>query len=115
MLPLLVAAALAYVGNDACRSCHASIYDSYTRTPMALSSGSIRNEIVHGSFRHSASGTQYSIDSSGVVAWKSAAMSGQRQVEYFIGSGAAGRSYLWAIERFLFQAPVTWYSQRFCC
>ena len=112
MLPLLVAAALTYVGNDACQGCHPSIYASYMRTPMALSSGGVRTEIVRGSFRHAASGIQYSIESSGVVEWKSRTMSGQRRLEYFIGSGAAGRSYLWTVDRFLFQAPVTWYSQQ---
>jgi predicted CXXCH cytochrome family protein len=32
-------------------------------------------------------------------------------LHYFIGSNAAGRSYLFAIDRFLFQSPVTYYAQ----
>ncbi|MEO8130279.1 MAG: multiheme c-type cytochrome, partial [Bryobacteraceae bacterium] len=35
---------------------------------------------------------------------------GQRQLDYFIGSGIVGRSYLTSIDGFLFQAPVSYYS-----
>jgi predicted CXXCH cytochrome family protein len=34
------------------------------------------------------------------------------QLLWFIGSGAAGQSFLWSDDGFLFQAPVTWYSQK---
>jgi hypothetical protein len=35
---------------------------------------------------------------------------GRRRLDYYIGSGAVGRSYLCAIDGFLFQAPVSYYS-----
>ena len=35
---------------------------------------------------------------------------GRRQLEYFVGSGAAARSYLLSVEGFLFEAPVAYYS-----
>ena len=34
------------------------------------------------------------------------------QLLWYIGSGAAGQSFLWSDDGFLFQAPVTWYSQK---
>jgi hypothetical protein len=34
----------------------------------------------------------------------------RRKLDYFIGSGAAGRGYLFALDGFLFQAPVSYYS-----
>ena len=35
---------------------------------------------------------------------------GTRPLEYFVGSGTVGRSYLFSIDRFLYQAPVSYYS-----
>ena len=35
---------------------------------------------------------------------------GSRPLEYFIGSGTVGRSYLYSVDGFLYQAPVSWYS-----
>jgi hypothetical protein len=34
---------------------------------------------------------------------------GRRQLDYFVGSGAAARSYLMNIDRFLYEAPVAYY------
>ena len=34
---------------------------------------------------------------------------GSRPLEYFIGSGTVGRSYLYSLDGFLYQAPVSWY------
>lgn len=35
---------------------------------------------------------------------------GARDLKWFIGSGAVGRSYAFALDGFLFQAPASWYS-----
>ena len=35
---------------------------------------------------------------------------GRRKLEYFIGAGAAGRSYLFSIDGFLYQSPVSYFS-----
>ena len=35
---------------------------------------------------------------------------GRRQLEYFVGSGAAARSYVLSYEGFLYEAPVAYYS-----
>lgn len=39
------------------------------------------------------------------------AVRGRRSLDFFVGSGAAGRSYLIQIGGFLFQAPVSWYAR----
>lgn len=101
--PLLLAPAV-FTGNQSCRPCHTLIFDKYRLTPMARSSGPVADDVPAGSFRHAASGIGYSVDRSGKVAG--------RTLSYFVGSGAAGRSYLYALDGFLFQAPVTWYSQK---
>src|SRR5712692_8509238 len=39
-----------FVGNKACAPCHAAIYRSYLRTPMAQSSGTVGTQDVSESF-----------------------------------------------------------------
>ena len=46
---------VAYVGNSACARCHSSIYESYSRHPMALTSGVVNQTGIEGSFRHARS------------------------------------------------------------
>lgn len=106
-----------YVGNEACAKCHAAIARRYAQTPMAQSSGFVTGETATGEFFHQASGVRYRITKEKGAVWLeyqrsgAAALQGRRQLHYFIGSNAAGRSFLFALDRFLFQAPVTWYAQ----
>lgn len=37
---------------------------------------------------------------------------GSATMDYFIGSNAAGRTYAWVRDGFLFELPVTWYAQK---
>lgn len=111
----LLAAAL-YVGNHACERCHAEIARSYAATPMAQSSGRARDGITPGSFKHAPSGVSYAIESSGAVHLSKGELREERQLDYFVGSGAAGRTYLSSShlpqqDGFVFQAPMTWYRQ----
>jgi hypothetical protein len=109
--PMLFLLALpVFVGNQACASCHADIAAKYRQTPMAQSSGRVE-EVPPGVFRHDPSGTQYRIERSGVVRLSRESKTGERRLEYFIGSGAEGRSYLWQRDGFLFEAPLTWYAR----
>jgi hypothetical protein len=108
---LLLAAQALYVGNNACEPCHAEILRAYSATPMAKSSGAVQGGLNAGTFRHPDSKTDYRIQSSGVVTATRGALKMQRQLDYFIGSGSTGQSFLYLKDRFLFQAPVTWYSQ----
>src|SRR2546429_225539 len=109
---LLLAWQALYVGNRACEPCHAEIIRLYSATPMARSSGRIAGGLVPGSFRHAASGIEYRITAEGVVQVAKADARAQYSLEYFIGSGAAGQSYLYSRGGFLFEAPMTWYAQK---
>lgn len=100
----LLLAQATFTGNLACRKCHPAIYAKYQSTPMARSSGVVAGDVVAGSFQHPASGIQFSVDQQGLVAG--------RKLTHYVGSGAAGRSYFYGLEGFLFQAPVTWYAQK---
>jgi tetratricopeptide (TPR) repeat protein len=107
-----------YVGNEPCASCHAEIYKSYARTAMAHASGPASQELIPGDFTHAASGVHYRVYSDAEGAWLSferpgdPAVSGKRQLQYFIGSGRRGRTYLFSVEGFAFESPINWYAQK---
>jgi hypothetical protein len=107
-----------YVGNQACARCHASIYDSYTRTPMAHASGPAAENLISADFVHTNSAVHYRIYTEGSAVWLSferrgdPAAYGKRQLLYSIGSGGRGRTYLFAVDDFVFESPVNWYADR---
>ena len=109
---LLLAPAALYVGNQACAGCHSEIFKAYSQTPMARSSGVVAGGLLPGSFVHADSETTYRINAAGVVTVVTPTQTVERRLGYFIGSGAAGRSFLYTRDGFLFQAPVTWYAQQ---
>lgn len=108
----------AYVGNEACVRCHASIYNSYQQTPMAHASGPATEGLQPTSFVHATSGVHYRIYSEDGKVWLTfersgdPAVSGKRQLLYFIGSGHRGRTYLFSVDGFVFESPINWYAGR---
>jgi hypothetical protein len=111
-----------FVGNQACASCHPAIYRSFLRTPMANGSGRVGTgqpieRFDRTEFRDSSGALGYRV---GQEAGKyffefrqqnaKQPLGGRRQLEYFVGSGAAARSYLLSYEGFLYEAPVAYYS-----
>jgi hypothetical protein len=87
------------------------------QTAMARSSGLLNTRTLREKFTSStkASGNvQYRVfpvDDGVAFSFVDGELTGQRKLDYFIGSGAVGRSYLSSINGFLFQAPVSWYSR----
>ena len=110
-----------YVGSRACAPCHGRVFQRYAATPMARSSGRVTTaalppDLDRSRFRHAGSGAEYRVAASeGRVFLEfrraAAGIEGKRLLEYFIGSGAAGRSYLFSYGGFLYQAPVTYYAR----
>ncbi len=100
---MLLSAAL-FIGSQACTPCHSVIASAYSKTPMALSSGKAE-PLPSVSFI--AAGHKYQI-SGNILAFDG----GTVPIDYFIGSKSAGRSYLFQREQYLFELPVTWYSQK---
>jgi len=98
-------AAPQYIGTVRCLSCHAAIGQSYQATAMARSSGNVDALLTAGEVRHRASGTRFVIDRQAVRFGAEA-----RPLRYFLGSGAAGRSFLTERNGFLFLTPLTWYA-----
>lgn len=100
---MLFLAAAFFVGSQQCHTCHAAIADAYARTPMARSSGAVATvpsaEFAAAGQHYRVSGKRLDFDA------------GSATFDYFIGSGAHGRSYLFEREGFLFELPVTWYAR----
>jgi tetratricopeptide (TPR) repeat protein len=107
------------VGSKVCAGCHAGIYRKYSATGMARSSGRTGTDSFHESFDRAAftdpaSGAEYRVAPEGYrleFSRSAAGVQGERTLEWFIGSGSAGRSYLFFQDGFLFQAPVSYYSE----
>src|ERR1043165_3981763 len=101
---MLLLAAAVFVGNQACRTCHAAIADSYARTPMARSSGKVES-LAPATF--TAAGIRYSIADKRLYF-----DGGSVSMDYYIGSNSAGRTYIHDYNGYLYESPVTWYAQR---
>jgi hypothetical protein len=110
------------VGSKACSGCHAEIYRKYSATSMSRSSGktgagAFTESFDGASFSDPTSGAKYRI-SAGPAGYQmefsrgDSGVQGRRLLEWFVGSGRVGRSYLSSLDGFLFQAPVSYYSLR---
>jgi hypothetical protein len=127
LLPLLLpgapqeAASAEEVGSQACSRCHAEIYKKYSATSMSRSSGkagagpSLEN-LDHATFSDAALGAEYRISAAPAgfrldFSRAASGVRGQRSLEWSVGSGRVGRSYISSLDGFLFQSPVSYYSR----
>jgi hypothetical protein len=114
------------VGSQVCASCHAAIYRSFMRTPMAQSSGLVgtqgsKEQFDRAEFRDSSGAFAYTVgqDAKGYYfnfrqqgkPTTPKPIEGRRALDYFVGSGAAARSYITNVDGFLYEAPVSYYSR----
>jgi hypothetical protein len=106
------------VGNDACAKCHASVYESYQKTPMAHASGLAMENLIPADFTHAQSGVHYRIygdDGRTLLSFDRGGndpIHGKRELLYYIGSGRRGLTYLFADDGFVFESPINWYGDR---
>ena len=104
-------------GNEACSSCHAEIYQSYKNTVMARASGPAADGLIEGKFDDDISAVHYRVYQQDGHVWMSYErkgkypLQGQRQLRYYIGSGVKGRTYVFSVDKFFFEAPINWYAQ----
>jgi Cytochrome c554 and c-prime len=103
---------LAILPMIVCGQCHAEIVTRYSTTPMANSSGILKPAgEPTGGFLHAISGVRYDIVKSGSrleLQWNRH----RRPLDFFIGSRRMGRSYGFAADGYLYQAPVGYYANR---
>jgi hypothetical protein len=99
-----------------CKTCHASIFETYVRTPMANASGSASEQVHEGTLRRANSGATYEIRRHEkdliLVSRESAHPEDAEEVRllYFLGSGHLGTTYLYSINNYLFESPIAWYA-----
>ena len=116
----------AFVGSEACASCHEELYASYQSHGMAQSlypltaervvedfSGAVEIVDEQGDFRYTVyerDGTywqeEYRLDERGQKTHQLA-----RELEYVVGSGSAARTYLTEEDGRYYELPLTWYTQ----
>jgi Cytochrome c554 and c-prime len=83
---------------------------------MARASGPAKDNLIPTDFLHSKSGVHYRISSQSDHVWLGferpgdPAVRGQRELQYYIGSGRRGLSYLFSRDGFLFESPINWYA-----
>lgn len=101
---MLLLAAAVFAGSAACRPCHSAIYEAWRQTPMARSSGRAVSlppaEFTAGGHRFRIANDRLSFTN------------GSASIDYFVGSGVEGRTYLTFRDGFLFELPVTWYARQ---
>jgi hypothetical protein len=104
------------VGNRACQSCHPAIYDNYSRTAMARTSGPALPNLIEGSFTHALSGVRYTISREpdhAVLSYRRAPdLEGARRLKYFIGSNTRGRAFVFEMDGFLYGTPINYYAAK---
>src|SRR5579862_3824915 len=100
-----------------CESCHSEISSSYRKTPMATASGPATEGVTPGEFSDKESDVRYRVFKRDEKVWMNyaregkGALHGEKELEYYVGSGKKGRAYLFSQEGFWFRAPVSWNSQ----
>jgi hypothetical protein len=109
------------VGSRACAACHAELYQSFMRTPMAQSSGRTgtaepKEQFDQPEFRDSNNAFAYKARENANSYYfdfrqlrAGSPVTGTRKLDYYVGSGAAARSYLLDVDGFLYEAPVAFY------
>lgn len=105
---------VAYVAQTAhpCQPCHAEIVASYSKTAMARTSGKVTALPSTAPFVDSVTQTTFTITGASQMQFsKGPDITGSRLLEWFIGSGRVGRSFLFREESRLFQAPVSYYTE----
>ena len=103
------------VADAVCARCHAGIVQSYLATPMANASGPASDSLRAAKFVHAGSSVEYVFaeqDRQPTLSYRSLKnpeIAGRFRLDYFLGSGHLGTTFLYSIGNFLFESPVAWY------
>ena len=102
--------------NAVCGTCHQKIFQNYLDTPMANASGLATDRMFTGSFHHAPSGIDYKVSHEDNSLWLSfsrqgdQAVQGRHQLQYFLGSGHLGITYLFSVNGYFLESPVAYYA-----
>lgn len=117
MAALPTATSSVAAADKRCQRCHAQIYERYLKTYMANASGLAEDRVSSGAFHHSPSGVDYTIDKNSdqvtlhyeVHRGAPDTLSGTHRLDYFLGSGHLGITYLYSKNHYLFESPIAYY------
>lgn len=104
------------IADAACAQCHRDIFEKYLTTPMANASGSAMEKFEPGTFAHRPSGISYNLfvrdhqAMLGITSLRNPAARAEHQLDYFLGSGHLGITYLYSMQGYLFESPVAYYA-----
>jgi predicted CXXCH cytochrome family protein len=104
--------------DRACAQCHQAIYTRYRQTPKSKGSGLALEALSLGAFHHQPSGIDYRVFLRDGSPWMSFSrptspeLAGERHLQYFIGSGIHGRTYLYQQQDQWFELPINFYTRR---
>lgn len=115
-----------YVGMETCRSCHANVYDTYIKTGMGQSFGRATpqksaadfgvHQVVFDTVNNLWYHPFWRSDSMFIQEYRLAGAdtvhSLTRHIDYVIGSGQHTNSHLFSLNGYMFQAPITFYTQK---
>jgi Tfp pilus assembly protein PilF len=115
-----------YVGKEVCKGCHPDIYTSFVETGMGMSWGMASHEKSSGRFGKGAlvydtlRGLYYHPfwrgDTLQLVEFrlngKDTIFKRTENIKYIVGSGQHTNSHIYEVNGFLYQAPVTYYTQK---
>jgi hypothetical protein len=99
-----------------CSKCHQDIFRRYLDTPMANASGLASDRIFTGGFHHAPSGIDYQISNKDGLLWLNysrpgdPAVQGGQKLDYFLGSGHLGITYLYSVNGYFLESPVAYYA-----
>jgi len=120
---LNVTSAASYVGSDACTDCHQEEAQAYSLSRHHQSMSEVDTlQLPDATVPHPASGFSYeaAVDDAGISQKEYLAARGAKTktqeflVEWVMGSGRFGHSFLLEDQGYLLQSPLTWYSTREC-
>jgi hypothetical protein len=116
-----------YVGDASCAACHPDVARTYSQHPMGRSLTTVaaleaqenytkaaNNPFEAGGFRYAIRREAGRIfhQETALDARGQAIDSTEAEVQFVLGSGTHGRAYLINREGFLFQSPISWYTQK---
>ncbi len=115
-----------YVGMETCRSCHNDIYETYIQTGMGQSFDHATPQKSAASFSEHALVYDKNLDFYYKPYWmgdslyimeyrtegKDTTHKRIQKIDYIIGSGQHTNSHIYSVNGYLYQAPITFYTQK---
>lgn len=104
-----------------CGTCHRQIYEEWKKTPMANASGPAVKGFIAADFTHRPSGVHYQMVLDNGQVWLTyerphappdRTLSGKVPLQFYLGSGRRGRTWIFEREGYWYEMPINWYAKQ---